>query len=68
MSAVGCFASMGRDLTSTLLNDQLFIHGSGKARRDWLYVVDTCERIDRVLHTEDDKVRGEVFNLGEKSG
>ncbi len=53
-----------RFITSALLNDQLTIHGSGKAKRDWLYVEDTCERIDKVLHAEVGKVRGEVFNLG----
>jgi dTDP-glucose 4,6-dehydratase len=40
------------------------IHGTGEAKRDWLYVEDTCERIDRALHSNDEKVRGEVFNLG----
>ena len=44
-----------------------FIHRSGEARRDWLYVADTLERIDRVLHAEEGKVRGEVFNLGENT-
>ena len=53
-----------RFITSALLDEPLTVHGTGEARRDWLYVEDTCERIDRVLHAEDAKVRGEVFNLG----
>ena len=53
-----------RFITSALLNEPLTVHGTGEARRDWLYVEDTCERIDLVLHAEDAKVRGKVFNLG----
>ena len=56
-----------RFITSALLNEPLTVHGTGEARRDWLHVADTCERIDRVLHAEDIKVRGEVFNLGSGS-
>jgi dTDP-glucose 4,6-dehydratase len=36
-------------------------YAAAKAGADRLV---SCERIDRVLHAEDDKVRGEVFNLG----
>ena len=53
-----------RFITSALLDEPLTVHGTGEARRDWLYVEDTCERIDLVLHAEDAKVRGKVFNLG----
>jgi len=53
-----------RFITSALLNEPLTIHGSGEARRDWLYVDDTCERIVRALHETDEKVRGEIFNIG----
>ena len=53
-----------RFITSALLNEPLTIHGSGEARRDWLFVKDTCERIALVLDAEDERVRGEVFNLG----
>lgn len=53
-----------RFVTSALMDERLTIHGDGKARRDWLYVEDTCKRIDQALHAEDRKVRGEVFNLG----
>jgi len=53
-----------RFITSALLGEPLTIHGSGEARRDWLHVYDTCERIDLVLHAERNEVVGEVFNLG----
>ena len=53
-----------RFITSALLNEPLTIHGSGEARRDWLFVKDTCERIALVLDAEDEKVHGQVFNLG----
>ena len=53
-----------RFITSALMNEPLSIHGQGHALRDWLYVRDTCERIDQILHADPDKVLGEVFNLG----
>lgn len=53
-----------RFITSCILNEPLTVHGDGIARRDWLYVEDTCERIDRVLHADIQRVQGETFNLG----
>lgn len=53
-----------RFITSALLNEPLTIHGTGEARRDWLYVEDTCQRIDRALHADMEKIQGNVFNLG----
>jgi len=53
-----------RFITSALLNEPLTVHGSGNAIRDWLFVQDTCERIDKVMHVPVDKIKGEVFNLG----
>jgi dTDP-glucose 4,6-dehydratase len=53
-----------RFITSAILNEPLTIHGSGEAKRDWLYVSDTCERIDKVLHADIEKIRNEVFNIG----
>ncbi len=53
-----------RFITSALLDEPLTVHGSGNALRDWLYVQDTCERIDRVMHAPIEKIQGEVFNLG----
>jgi len=53
-----------RFITSALLEEPLTVHGSGGAIRDWLYVQDTCERIDKVLHAPIERIKGEVFNLG----
>ena len=53
-----------RFITSALLDEPLTVHGTGEARRDWLYVADTCKRIDRALHADDEKICGKVFNLG----
>jgi dTDP-glucose 4,6-dehydratase len=53
-----------RFITSALLEEPLTVHGNGNAFRDWLYVEDTCDRIDRVMHAPIEKIQGEVFNLG----
>jgi dTDP-glucose 4,6-dehydratase len=44
-----------------LMNLQIPVYGTGKNIRDWLFVQDHCEAIDRVLaHGEP----GEVYNIG----
>ena len=53
-----------RFITSALLNEPLTVHGDGSAIRDWLYVEETCQRIDKVLHAPLEKIQGEVFNFG----
>lgn len=53
-----------RFITSALLDEPLTVHGSGNAIRDWLYVEDTCKRIDKIMHAPIEKIKGEVFNLG----
>jgi len=53
-----------RFVTSCLLGEPMRIHGDGSAQRDWTYVLDTCEAIDRVIHAERARVVGEVFNVG----
>lgn len=53
-----------RFITSAILDEPLTVHGDGSAIRDWLYVEDTCKRIDKVIHAPIDKIQGEVFNLG----
>lgn len=52
-----------RFITSCILNEPIRLHGDGSAARDYLFVQDTCEAIDLVLHTELAKVKGEVFNI-----
>jgi dTDP-glucose 4,6-dehydratase len=53
-----------RFITSVLLNEDLHIHGQGKAARDFIFVEDTCSAIDLLLHASVEKVAGEVFNVG----
>jgi dTDP-glucose 4,6-dehydratase len=44
-----------------LMNLQIPVYGTGKNIRDWLFVQDHCEAIDRVLaHGEP----GEIYNIG----
>ena len=53
-----------RFVTSCLLNEPLRVHGDGSAQRDFTYVEDTCEAIDRVAHCDLAGVVGEVVNVG----
>ena len=53
-----------RFITSCLLDEPLRVHGQGVAQRDWIYVMDTCDAIDRMAHAPHDTVVGEVFNIG----
>jgi dTDP-glucose 4,6-dehydratase len=53
-----------RFITSCILNEPLTVHGDGKARRDWLFVEDLCEAIDKVIHSDADKLKGEAINIG----
>jgi dTDP-glucose 4,6-dehydratase len=53
-----------RFITSALLDEPLTIHGSGENTRDWIYVDDVCQALDKVMHTDVNKVKGEVINSG----
>lgn len=53
-----------RFITSTILNEQLRVHGDGSSSRDFIFVDDNCEAIDLILHAPAEKVVGEVFNVG----
>jgi len=53
-----------RFITSCLLNEPLTVHGDGKAQRDWLYVDDFCEALDKAVSCELSKIKGEVINIG----
>ncbi len=53
-----------RFITSALKNEPLTVHGEGSALRDWIYVQDLCEAIDKALHVKLNKVKGEVINVG----
>lgn len=53
-----------RFITSALQDEPLTVHGDGSSKRDWVFVEDTCEAIDMVLHAELSLVKGKVFNIG----
>ena len=53
-----------RFITSALLDEPLTIHGEGTSSRDWLYVQDHSDALDKVLHADMGLLRGEVFNIG----
>ncbi len=53
-----------RFITSALLGEPLTIHGNGDAERDWIFVEDTAEAVDKVVHAPIEKVKREVFNVG----
>ena len=53
-----------RFITSALRGMPLTIHGPGLAKRDWLYVHDTCQRIEAIINAPASKTNGETFNIG----
>ena len=54
-----------RFITSALEGQPLTIHGAGSAQRDWLYVIDHCQALDRILHHKNfDIIKHQVINLG----
>jgi len=52
-----------RFITQALADEPLTIHGDGHASRDWLYVLDDAEAIERVIETPIDTIAGEVINV-----
>ena len=53
-----------RFITSCILDEPLRLHGQGVAKRDWIYVADTCNAIDKIVHARREDVVGEVINIG----
>ncbi len=53
-----------RFVTSVLLKEPLTVHGDGSAARDFVHVGDVCRAVDMIMHSDIDKVKGEVFNVG----
>jgi dTDP-glucose 4,6-dehydratase len=51
-------------ITNALEDKPMPIYGDGTFTRDWLYVEDLCKAVDKVIHTDIDKLRGEVINVG----
>ncbi len=52
-----------RFITSVMLNEEITVHGTGGAQRDYVYVKDVCRAIDAVIAAPDEAVVGEVFNV-----
>jgi dTDP-glucose 4,6-dehydratase len=52
-----------RFITQALCDEPLTIHGHGDASRDWLYVDDDAEAIERLIEADLDAVAGEVINV-----
>jgi dTDP-glucose 4,6-dehydratase len=52
-----------RFITQALADEPLTIHGDGHASRDWLYVADDAEAIERVIETPIESLAGEVLNV-----
>lgn len=52
-----------RFITSCILNEPVRVHGDGSASRDYIFVEDVCRAIDKVMHADIKKVKGEVFNV-----
>lgn len=53
-----------RFITSAILNEPLIVHGDGKSERDWVYVKDFCNGLDKVLNLDIEQMKGEVINMG----
>jgi dTDP-glucose 4,6-dehydratase len=52
-----------RFITQALRDEPLTVHGDGHATRDWLYVDDDAEAIQRVIEAPLDDLVGEILNL-----
>lgn len=53
-----------RFITTVLQGNRIEIHDDGQQTRDWLYVEDNAEAIERIILSADDDLIGEVINLG----
>jgi dTDP-glucose 4,6-dehydratase len=53
-----------RFISSALMDEPLIIHGDGRHSRDWVYVEDLCQAIDRAIHVDLSQLHREAINLG----
>ena len=53
-----------RFITRALRDKPLTIHGDGTNTRDWMYVEDLCAALDRAMHADLSRIRGEAINVG----
>jgi dTDP-glucose 4,6-dehydratase len=52
-----------RFITQALDDEPLTVHGDGHASRDWLYVLDDAEAIERAIAAPVEPLAGEVINV-----
>jgi dTDP-glucose 4,6-dehydratase len=52
-----------RFITQALQDEPLTVHGDGHATRDWLYVDDDAEAIERIIEAPLGNLAGEVLNV-----
>jgi len=52
-----------RFITSVILDEPVTIHGDGSAARDFIFVEDLCDAIQKVVEAPLVSVAGEVFNV-----
>src|SRR5882724_386933 len=52
-----------RFITSALMDESLIIHGDGTHSRDWVYLEDLCQAIDRAIHADLSPLHDEAINL-----
>ena len=50
--------------TNAMVDASLPVYGSGTNQRDWIHVQDHCLALEVILKAPDDKVHGEIFNIG----
>ncbi len=53
-----------RFITAALRDKPLTVHGDGASERDWLFVDDHCQALDKVLHADMKALKGQCINLG----
>ncbi len=50
--------------TNAIEDKPLPVYGDGTFSRDWTYVEDLCQALDRALQVDIERLKGEVINLG----
>ncbi|MEO0132563.1 MAG: dTDP-glucose 4,6-dehydratase [candidate division WOR-3 bacterium] len=51
-------------ITNAWENKPLYVYGTGKNTRDWLYVKDCVSALTALVEADINQIKGEVFNLG----
>jgi len=51
-------------IANAMEDKPLFVYGSGRNTRDWVYVKDCVKALKRILEIDINKIKGEVFNVG----